>query len=108
MHTLGAAAQLTGSLRAAEQQVTNYSGFAAVEIEPFLKAMLVLGDAAIRRADGSRQRIVLQRAQRLADGALIESHDRIAVGLLVAGVDHGVQGKRIVLRSGDLLFEEHP
>jgi hypothetical protein len=44
--------------------------------------------------------------QGLADGAFVEIHDGIAVRFLVAGVDEGIQGERIVFGSGDLFFDE--
>lgn len=42
----------------------------------------------------------------LADGGLVESHDGFAVRFLVAGVKEGVEGKRVIFGSGDLLFDE--
>ncbi len=78
----------------------------AVEVEGFLEAVLVLGDAAVRGADVTDQGLSVQRMQGLADGGFVEIHDRIAVRFLIAGVDQGVQGKRIVFGGGDFFFDE--
>ncbi len=104
MHTLGAAPQLARGLRAAEQQLAKNGGFAAVEVESFLQPMLVLGDATVRGADRTRQRIVIQCAKCTANGVFVQIHDRIAIGFLVARVDERIQGKRIIIRCGDFLF----
>src|SRR5438876_12312445 len=48
MHALGAGAKLAGSLRTAQQQNAKNSDFVAIEVEGFLKAVFVLGDAAVR------------------------------------------------------------
>ena len=48
----------------------------------------------------------IQRMQGLAGGRFVQVHDGIAIRFLVAGVDEGVQRKRIVFRSGDFFFDE--
>jgi hypothetical protein len=35
-----------------------------------------------------------------------EIEDRIAAGALVAGVDEGVEGERVIFGRGDLFFDE--
>ena len=50
--------------------------------------------------------MVLKTPQREADFFLIELHDRLAVGQLVAGVDQRVERERIVVRGGDFLFNQ--
>ncbi len=77
-----------------------------IKVEGFLEAVLVLGDAAVRGADGTDQGLSVQRMKGLADGGFVEIHDRIAVRFLVASVDEGVQGKWIVFGSGDFFFDE--
>ncbi len=42
----------------------------------------------------------------LADVFFGEVEDRVAAGALVAGVDEGVEGERVVLRGGDLFLDE--
>ena len=42
----------------------------------------------------------------MADGVFVEIHDGFAVGFLVAGVEEGVEGERIVFGSGDFFFDE--
>jgi hypothetical protein len=42
----------------------------------------------------------------LADFVFGEIKDRVAAGSLVACVDEGVEGERVVLGRGDLFFDE--
>ena len=106
MHALGSAAQLPRSLRAAEQQFAEDGRFAAIKVEGFLEAMLVFGDPAIRGAHRARKRIVVEYAKGVSNGIFLKIHDRIAIRFLVARVDQRVEGKRIVIRSGDFLFQK--
>ena len=106
VHAFGAGAQFAGSLRATEQQDAQNGDFVTIKVEGFLEAVLVLGDAAVRGADGADQGLSVERMQGLADGGFVEIHDRIAVRFLVASVDQCVQGKWIVFRSGDFLFDQ--
>ena len=48
----------------------------------------------------------LQGVEGLADLLLIEVEDGVAAGALVARVDQGVEGERVVLWRGDLFFDE--
>src|SRR5207249_10354938 len=105
MHALGAGAKLAGSLRAAQEQDAENGDLVAIEVEGFLEAMLVLGDAAVRGADGTDQGLPVERMQGLADGGFVEIHDGIAIRFLVAGVDKGVEGEGIVSGSSDFFFE---
>jgi len=106
MHALGAGANLAGGLRTAQQQNAKNSDFVAIEVEGFLEAVFVLGDAAVRGADGADQGLSVERMQGLADGSFVEVHDRIAIRFLVAGVDEGVERERIVFGSSDFFFDE--
>ena len=106
VHALGTAAKFAGRLRAAQQQDAEDGDLVTIEVEGFLEAVLVLGDAAVRSADIADEGFSIQRMQSLADGSFVQVHDGIAIRFLVAGVDEGVQRKRIVLRSGDLFFDE--
>ncbi len=106
MHALGARAKFAGSLRSAQQQDAKNGDLVTIEIECLLEPMLVLGDAAVRGADGADEGLPVEGMQSLADGGFVEIHDRIAVRFLIAGVDEGVQGKWIVFGSGDFLFDE--
>ena len=53
MHALGVRAKFPGSLRSAQQQDAKNGNLIAVKIESFLKAVFVLGDAAVGGADGA-------------------------------------------------------
>src|SRR5690349_9017489 len=101
VHALGARAEFAGSLRAAEQQDAKNGDLVAIEIESFLEAVFVFGDAAVRGTDGADEGLAVERMEGLANGDFVESHDRLAIRLLVAGVDKGVQGERVVFGSSD-------
>lgn len=66
--------------------------------------MLVLGDTGVAvRGDEAK---VLQGIKGLADGLLVQVEDGVARGALIAGVDQGVDRERIILRRGDLFFDQ--
>ena len=106
MHAFGARAKFAGSLRTAQEQNAEDGDFVAIEIESFLEAMLVLGDAAVRGADGADQGLSIERMQGLADGGFVEIRDGLAIRFLVAGVEEGVQRERVVFGSSDFFFDE--
>src|SRR5215471_4606239 len=106
MHSIRARSKLARRLRPSQQQEAKDGSLVAVEIKGFLQAVLVLRHSAVRRADGSDERLHLQRMQRLAHSGLIEIHNWLAIRLLIAGVDQRVQRKRIVLRRGHFLLDE--
>jgi len=106
MHAFGAGAEFAGRLRAAQQQNTKDGNFVTIEIEGFLEAVFVLGDAAVRGADGADEGLAIERMQGLADGGFVEIHDRIAIRFLVASVEEGVQGEWVIFGSGDFFFDE--
>jgi len=58
VEALGTSAKLAGGLRAAEKQDAQESDFVAMEIEDVLKAVLKLGDAAVR-CGGARQAMLV-------------------------------------------------
>jgi hypothetical protein len=105
VEALGASAELAGGLRAAEKEDAEEGYFVAVEIEDVLEAVLELGYATVG-GGGTGETLVVQRVENLANGGFIEIHDRVAIRFLVAGVDDGVEGQRVILGSGDLFFEE--
>ena len=106
VHALGADAEFAGGLLAAEQQDAENGDFVAVEVEGFLETVLVLGHTTVRGADGTDQGLAVEGVQGLADGGFVETHDWLAIRFLVAGVDQRVQGKRVVLRGGDLFLDQ--
>src|SRR5882672_6287378 len=67
MHAFGAGAEFAGRLRAAQEQDAENGDFVAIEVEGFLQAVFVLGDAAVRGADGADEGLLAQRMQGLAD-----------------------------------------
>ncbi len=106
VHALGAGAKFAGRLRTAQEQDTENGDFVAIEVEGFLEAVFVLGDAAVRGADGADEGLLVQRMERLADGRLVQIHGGFSVRFLVAGIDESVQGERVVFGSGDFFFDE--
>ncbi len=91
IHAFGATAELSGSLRAAKEKHAEHGDLAAIEIENFLQAVLVLGHAAVGPAGGTGETFFLQRGQGVGDGIFPKSHHRVAIVFLIAGVDQGVE-----------------
>ena len=106
IHPLRATAEFAGSLRTAEQQHTHDGDFAAVEVEDLLQAVLVFRDAAVGAARGAGHALLLQGHQRFADSAFVQRHHRVAVVLLVAGVDQSIERQRVVIGRGDVFFDQ--
>ena len=106
VHAFGTAAEFAGSLRAAEEKHAEDGDLAAVEVENFLQAVLVFGNAAIGATGGAGETFFLQRGECVADGIFIESHHRVAIIFLIAGIHQRVQRQRIVIGSGDVFFDE--
>jgi hypothetical protein len=101
---VGATAKLAGGLRAAEHEEAEDGSLVAAEVENGADAVLVLGDAAV--ADGGGKGEVFQGVEGLADLVFAEVENGIAARTLVARVDEGIEGEGIVLRRGDLFFDE--
>jgi len=106
VHALGARAKFAGRLRTAQEQDAENGDFVAVKVEGFLEAVFILGDAAVRGANGADEGLLVQRMERLADGGFVQIHGGFSVRFLVAGIDEGVQGERIIFGSGDFFFDE--
>ena len=91
MHALGASAQFAGRLRASQQQHAQDRRFRAGKVEYLLQAMLILGHASVCAAGGTGQPLVTQVAQRQPDGFFVKVRYRLAIVLLVAGIDQRIQ-----------------
>ncbi len=104
VHALGAPAQLGGGLRPAQQQQAEHSDLVTAQVQHVAHAVLKLGDARIR--DGADEAHLAELEERGAHIGLDELHDGLAARLLVAGVQCGVEGERIVLRRVDLFFNQ--
>ena len=90
MHAVGAAAQLAGRLRAAEEQQAEDGGLVAAEVEDGAYAVLVArGSTGV--AGGGDEFEVLQLVEGSADLVFGEAHDGIAAGSLVACIDQRVK-----------------
>src|SRR5205814_6072281 len=79
VHAFGAGAKLAGRLRTAKEQDAKDGDFVAIEIEGFLEAVFVLGDAAVRGADGADYGWCIERLKSLAEGGFVECHDEVAI-----------------------------
>src|SRR5579871_1789753 len=106
MHALGAAAEFSRRLRTAQQEHAEQRGLGAPEVENFLQAMLILGDAAVGAAGRARQAFIVQILERLANFRLAQLQDGIAIVLLSAGVHQRVQRKRVVVGRGDVFLDQ--
>ena len=63
-------------------------------------------DAAVGAASWAGEAFFLQRAEGLAHGLVVEVHHWMAIVFLIAGVDQGVERKRIVVGRGDVFFDQ--
>jgi len=104
VETVGAAAEFTGGLGAAEHEETEDGGLVAAKIEDGADPRLVLGDAGV--ADGSDEGEVFEGMKGLADLFFGQIEDGVAAGALVARVEQRVEGEGVVLRRSDLFFDE--
>jgi hypothetical protein len=104
VHALGAGAELGGCLWTAEEQRAEHGDFVAAEVEDVANAVLEFGDAAV--GVGADEAEAFKVEEGGADIGFGELGDGLAIVLLVAGVDGGVERERIVLRRGDLFFDE--
>jgi hypothetical protein len=82
-----ALAQLGGRLRPAQQEQRQQGGFAPAEIENLREFVAVLDDAAAGLVDEGGPVAVAQGFETFANSIVVEGNDRLAVRLLVAGVD---------------------
>jgi hypothetical protein len=91
-------------LRTAEHEEAENGGLVASEIEDGADEVLVLGDAGV--AHGCDQSKIFEGVNGLANLFFGEIEYRVAAGALVARIDEGVEGERVVFGCGDLFFDE--
>ena len=101
---VGAAAQFPGGLGTAEHQKTEDGCLVAAKVENGADAVLVFGDAGI--ANRGNESEIFKGVEGLADFFFGEIQDRVAAGALIAGVEQGVEGERVVFGRGDLFFDK--
>ena len=106
VHAVGAAAKFSGSLRATEEEHADDGDFAAVEIESFLQAVFEFSDAAVGTAGRASEAFFLQRGEGVANRGFVQRHHWVAIVFLVAGVDQGVEGERVIVGRGDVFFDQ--
>src|SRR5690242_9943763 len=106
MHAFCAVAKLSRRLRTAQHQFAEDGQFRPSEVEFLRDAMPVLGDAASCAGDAKQQTLVAKGGESVLDGPFVIMNRRIAVRLLIAGVDERVERERIVLGCSDLFLEQ--
>ncbi len=106
VEALGAPAQFAWSLRAAQQQDAEDGDLTSSEIKRFVNAMFVLRDTRIGAARGTGEILRLQTVECAANLFFGESGHGFAIVLLVTGVDQCIERERVVVGSGDVLFDE--
>ncbi len=89
---------------AAEHEEAEDSSLVAAKIEDGANLMLVLGDAGV--ADRGDKCEVFKGMEGLANFFFSEIENGVPAGTLVARVKQGVEGQGIILRRGDLFFDE--
>ena len=104
MEALGAAAKFAGGLGAAEHEEAEDGGLISPEIENCPDPVLVFGDASI--SDRGNKGKILKRVEGLTNFFFGQIEHRVAARALIACIQERVEGKRIVLGSGDLFFDE--
>jgi len=73
------------------------------------ETVLVLRDApAIAGGLVAHHVFLHQRVDRLLHLGLAQIQHRLAVGLLIAGIGKGIEGQRILIGSGNFLFDQAP
>ncbi len=103
---LAATLQLTHRLGAAQHQHRHQCQLVVIELQ-FLGQDMSVFERPIRRAvNGARQAAPAQRRQRPLDIVVGVRDHRFPAGRLIAGVSQGVQGQRIAVRCGRLLFDQ--
>ena len=71
VHAVGAAAEFSGSLRAAEKKDADHGDLAPVEVKDFLQAMFEFRDATVGSAGRASKAFFLQTGQRVANRGLV-------------------------------------
>jgi hypothetical protein len=104
VEAVGTAAQLAGSLRAAEHEEAEDGGLVAAEVEDSADTVLVLGDAGV--ADRGDKCEIFEGVEGLTDLFFGEIEYGVAAGALVARVDQRVEREGVIFGRGDLFFDE--
>ena len=99
--------QLAGRLGSAVHELGEEGELGLVGAQLLLAAVLVADGATTDLLHVDDEAAVHERAERAFDLVGLDRHLRIAVALLVAAGDQGVQRQRIGLGDGLLLLDEH-
>jgi hypothetical protein len=104
IETVSTVAEFARGLGSAEHQKAQDGGLVAAKVEDGADPMLVLGNPGV--ADRSHQAEVFKGMDGLADLFFREIEHGVATGTLVARIKQSVEREGIVLRRGDLFFDE--
>ena len=107
---VGARAQLPRGLRAAQQQFADDAKLLGTEFQlakfGVAESVLVAGNPGVEAGGVDHQPLADQLVHHGADIELGELQHRLAVALLVAGVDQCIKGEGILIRGADLFFNQ--
>ena len=109
-HAAGAAAQLAGRLRSAQQQLAQDRGLLgenSSEPKPVLQKRCWYFGTRLPKPERSMHQVLRrERVEGLLHRALVELEDGIAIALLVAGVGQCVERQRVLIGRGDRLLDQ--
>ena len=100
---VGAAAEFPGVWGPRRSERQRMAVSSRRRLRTVLDVVFVFGDAGIART-GVMRCSIFKGVEGLADFFFGEIQDRVAAVALIAGVDQGVEGERVVFGRGDLFF----
>lgn len=104
-HPLGPGAELADGLSSSHEELAKECQLLGGKSQTLRQDVAVAGDShPVGRKH--HQLPELQRIEPAHHVGLPEGHDRVPVGLLVAGGGKGIEGERILIRGRQLLFDE--
>src|SRR5207248_1566546 len=109
-HAARASAQLTGSLRAAQQQLAHERELLRGELECSVlgvaETVLVFRNPTAEARLLDHEVLSGKLVQGVLNRALVHLHDRIAIALLVARIHQSVERQGVLVRCRDVLLDE--
>ncbi len=107
-HAIDPRAQVAARLRSAHHQLGEDRRLGRVDVEHLLQVVAEALDAARGRVHASRESGDDQLVELHLDLGLRKLQHRVAVRLLVAAGGGRVERKRVLIRGGQLLLDQHP
>ena len=106
VHAGATIAQLAHGLRPPEHELRHERQFPAAQVELLRDAVTIFGDAIAATGHDGGEALGSQHFQRVLHGAVVKGDHRIAVRLLVASSDQGVERQRVIFRSRNVFFQQ--